>query len=44
MAAKFFIALLALSCLLGDSLGTTTTPEQKNTGTTKDLCEVSAEG
>ena len=34
-----FAALLVL-CGTGDSLETTTSPQQQNTGQTKDFCEV----
>ena len=35
----YFTALLVL-CGTGDSLETTASPQQQNTGDTKDLCEV----
>jgi len=35
----YFAALLAL-CATGNSLETTTSPQQQNTGAAKDLCEV----
>ena len=36
-------AVLLIRCILGGSLGTTTSPQQQNTAKLKDLCEVRRE-
>ena len=40
MAQFVYFAVLLVLCGTGDSLETTTSPKQQNTGATKDLCEV----
>ena len=40
MAQFVYFAALLVVCGTGDSLETTTSPQQQNTGDTKDLCEV----
>ena len=39
MMVQYFVVLLIL-CISGESLGTTTLPQQQNTANLKDLCEV----
>ena len=40
MVQFVYFAVLLVLCGTGDSLETTTSPQQQNTGDTKDLCEV----
>jgi len=40
MAQFVYFAALLVLCGAGNSLETTTSPQQQSTGTTKDLCEV----
>ena len=40
MAQFVYFAALLVFCGTGDSLETTTSPQQQSTGATKDLCEV----
>ena len=40
MAQFLYFAALVVLCGTGDSLETTTSPQQQNTGDTKDLCQV----
>ena len=40
MAQFVYVTALLVLCGTGDSLETTTSPKQQNTGDTKDLCEV----
>ena len=40
MAQFVYFTVLLLLCGTRDSLETTTSPQQQNTGDTKDLCEV----
>ena len=40
MAQSVYFAALLVLCGTGDSLETTFSPQQQNTGDTKELCEV----
>ena len=43
MARFVYFTVLLVLCGAGDSLETTTSPQQENTGDTKELCEVQSE-